>query len=258
VKRGAIINPGRLAAAPPVNRARFGAVVHTTNRAAIRESMLSFPDYRNGRLDGTAEDPELDICTCAALPVAAALMSAVANGGTPTIPWAPQQNILDLFGAVAGLPPDATLDQLAALQGLDPIDVLKHVVANGFDLGLQAPLVPMAGAINATDQSAIADGLGAGPLYSAVTLRQADEDAMAAGRVLDVVATPGGVVGGHMLVPFYDDGSVVWIATYGGWVSATWAWVMARGAAHFLLRWEPPVMPAGIDLGVVGGEAWAL
>jgi hypothetical protein len=252
MKRGAILNPARVVRAPRADRSRFGAVSHATSRAAIREAIPTFPDYRNGRLDRPEEPPELEDCTCAAVPVNAVLTSAIANGGSPTIPWAPQSSVFGLFGTVAGLSPGATLDQLAAVQGLDPMDVLKRLVVAGFDIGGQAPLVPLAGAVDPDD---VLIALSAAPLYSAVTLYQADEDAMVAGQILDVATTPGAIVGGHMLVPFSLEKGIIWIATYGGWIRVTPEWLTARAVAHFLLHWEPPVLPAGIDLGV-GTAGW--
>lgn len=258
MRAGAILPaPHRLAQAPTADRTRYGSPAGgACDRTALRDAMPSYPCYRNGSISGGAVTlPELSDCTCASLMTAAVLASAV-NGAA--IPWAPEPLITGLFGAVAGVPED----QLAAVSGLDPLDVLRHVVVNGFGVGLQAPLVPRAGQIDATDRAAIADGIRAVPLWSAVALRQADEDALATGAVLDVAATPGRSVGGHMLVLVGfagpGDADQVLIATYGGWASATWPWIMERGVAHFLLHWEPPVAPAGTDLGCAGSEGWAL
>lgn len=222
------------------------------NRDAIRAAIPSFPDYLNGNLQNKPDPFEVGDCTCAAFVDGMVLTSALTSGGQATIPWPAQDDVLSLFASVGGVDPKtATPEQLEAIPGLDPVDVLQFVMQNGFPVK-GGPVVPKAWALGPQDQTAVQKALKVGVLYSAVMLHEADEEALQAGGPLVVTNDPGDIVGGHMITPFeIDDNNVLWIATYGGWVPSTLAWLMARGSAHFLLGWEPPVTPAAQDFGAV-------
>jgi hypothetical protein len=96
-------------------------------------------------------------------------------------------------------------------------------------------------------------------VYLGVDLYARDMDALAAGRLLDAVpgVDPGPLDGGHM-TGLWDypgglgDEAPVRVPTYGALAPATWRWVLARAREAYVVRFPPPVMPAGVDVGVDG------
>lgn len=255
----AILNPKRLMAAPRLDVAKLvGAAA--VNRDAIREAIPSFPDYLNGNIDGIPEPVSIGDCTCAAFADNVVLASAVASNNQATIPWPPQQQILNLFAEVAGLPDGTSPTVLEQVPGLDPVDVIQHVMDVGFQVS-GSLVVPKAAALPPQDQSAVQNALAATVLYSAVLLHEGDEDqlAMPEGQgYLTTTYAAGAAVGGHMITPFsLEANGDVWIATYGGWIRSTIGWLMARGSAHFVLSWEPPVTPAVQNFGACDPWDWA-
>ena len=170
----------------------------------------------------------------------------------------------EFYGRSIGMA-GATMTQLSATNGADPLDVLKCAITTGFDVLPQGVLVPRPGVVDLGNRGAILAGIRAAGLYTAVTLDQRDEDDMLNGRILDLGGARGNPIGGHMLYRFDapagtdDDNAPITIVTYGGVIRATMRWRLARAVVSLLLHWEPPVMPAGSDVGVDAGAAnvWA-
>lgn len=253
----AILNHKRLIAAPRVDVGSLVKAANVVSRDAIRASIPSFPDYLNGRLVGAQDPIEIGDCTCAAFADNLVLSSAIANNGVPAVPWPAQDEVLNLYAEVAGLPDGTSVAALAEVPGLDPVDVLQHVMTDGFVVNGET-VFPTAGALPPQDQDSVEKALALTCLYSAVTLHEGDEEELqGSSGYLTTDYTPGAVTGGHMITPFsIESNGDVWIATYGGWIRATIGWLMARGAAHFVIGWEPPVTPTTQDFGTPDEEGW--
>lgn len=127
--------------------------------------------------------------------------------------------------------PGATMAQLAATDGSDPLAVLALAQTQGWDIGLQAPLVPSYG-IGESLQDSIARIVGvAGACMLAVTLYDSDMRAQANGQPW-TDAPSGAEAGRHMIAACGYAGLAptdpLSIATWGTWQPAWWGWLMPR------------------------------
>lgn len=253
--------PEAIAATPVVDHAKLAAVALP---ATNRDNLLGdwqIGDYYNGTLAPGALTPEMPDCTSAAL-ADAAIGASLIFGGDQIIIEA--DAVPEFYGRSIGMA-GATMTQLSATNGADPLDVLKCAITTGFDVLPQGVLVPRPGVVDLGNRGAILAGIRAAGLYTAVTLDQRDEDDMLNGRILDLGGARGNPIGGHMLYEFDapvgtdDDNAPITIVTYGGVIRATMRWRLARAVVSLLLHWEPPVMPAGSDVGVDAGavNVWA-
>lgn len=256
MKTGAIFPPlATLATAPQL---LAGAVLNERcDRTAIldRWQQDGIADYRNGSIIGAAvQQPELDDCTIAALAHAA---EGAARVFCPSEGLPPMQEaaVLALFATLGGT------ENLPAIPGLNPLDVLRHTARHGLDIGQQAPVVPFPSLVDVTSVGAMAGVIDrCGGMYGAFRLYQADMDAMSTGAILDTAAAPGSLVGGHMMLCFdFPEGirprDRVRVVTYDGVVWATWRWLLARAYCGFGLRWEAPIT-APDTLEIAGAEGW--
>lgn len=261
MRAGCIIpTPQAIATVPTVNHVHLmaAALSDKIDRSKVLADW-QIGDFWNGTLTGGLQ-PETPDCTTAALADVAIGTALILTGVQPTVVPA---RVPAFYGRSIGMP-GATLDQLAATDGADPLAVLKCAVATGFDVLPQGELVPYPNRVDLS-RGGLLSGLRRACLYTAVTLDQRDEQDMLAGRVLDLGGTRGNIVGGHMWCEVdapsgvEDDTAPVRIVTYGGVVQTTVRWRLARAAASFLLHWEPPITPAGVDLGVdvAAAQGWA-
>lgn len=149
------------------------------------------------------------------------------GGGDIEVPTAA---IEALYARAIGMP-GATEAQLAATDGSDPLVVMALAGSQGWDVGLQAPLVPSYGVGEGTQASIAGPIEDVGAVMLAVTLYEADMTYQAEGFPwLD--APTGEIAGGHMIAAcgysaLVPEGRLS-IATWGAWQQASWSWLMPR------------------------------
>ena len=216
-------DPAALARAPQLGQyaAAWGAPPPQLDRDAIAYAPRL---YRNDTL------PD---CTAAGLANAADAQAALNGLGAVNID---EQHVMNFYGACVGCADPA---QLAATDGARELDVLSYQARNGFDVGLQAPLVADCATFDPQNRGLLANvmaHLGSG--YLGVALATADRAAAEPGGVWDTNTPAGagdstpGSWGLHCLLCWSYDGlgdtDVVKLATWGGLQSATWRWVASR------------------------------
>lgn len=143
--------------------------------------------------------------------------------------------------------PAATLAQLAATEGADPLAVVETAQTSGFDVGGQVRLVPDF-AILPPARTTLANGMvRSGSVMLALTLYAEDMDNFQNGKPWVLVGDPGPAEGGHMVAAVSYDGlqetGNVQIATWGVWKSASWEWVQARLRLALVTGWRQLVPP---------------
>ena len=149
------------------------------------------------------------------------------GGGDIEVPTAA---IKALYARAIGMP-GVTEAQLAATDGSDPLVVMGLAGSQGWDVGLQAPLVPSYGVGEGTQASIAGPIADVGAVMLAVTLYEADMTYQAEG--FPWVDPPSGeIAGGHMIAgcgysALVSEGRLT-LATWGAWQQASWSWLMPR------------------------------
>lgn len=232
--------------------ARLGCLPHDPDKAARLRAMRYGTQMPPASLPRAEWQPclwdndTLPNCTAVSLGHAArAWCRRIEGPGNDMSIAAP---FIDRLYAEAIGQPGATLAQLAATEGADPLAVVETAQTSGFDVGGQVRLVPDF-AILPTARTEMANGIArCGSVMLALTLYAADMDAAAAGKPWVPGGDPGPAVGGHMVAAVSYDGlqdtENVQIATWGNWKSASWEWVLARLRLALVTGWRQLVPPA--------------
>jgi hypothetical protein len=136
---------------------------------------------------------------------------------------------LAFFARVAACPD--TPEAIAAVDGLELLDVLEMAQRVGFDVGAQAPLVPDFSAIHLPDEAAIQDAIATkGSAYIGVKLYEADMQPGAAW--VGGLANAGAFIGGHCILQTWDG-----VATWGEILTPDQEWLMSRMDEAYALTW---------------------
>lgn len=230
-------DPVEIARAPSLAAHRFAAMAPPP---ILNRNMVDFTPglYRNDVL------PD---CTAAGLANAMGMVAAL-NGFT----IAENPDAIPAFYArCVGC--ENTDAAMIATDGAVALDVLKLQLTTGFDVGQQIPMVGKFGTLPKS-KSVIASAINTfGHSYMGVSLRERD---MERAPLWDVVEgrDDGAVVGGHLIVGWdylaLSDEAPLRVATWGGWQSATWAWLLARLNEAYALVWRQLAGPSGISLSI--------
>lgn len=257
--------PEHVAAVPLARPQAAGELTDIIAQRSRIASIWTPPQYHNGSINGDVTQlPAWNDCVVAAL-YHAPVLAALALGGV-RLPDAPDAEVRATFAAAAGMP-GATDEHLAQVPGLDPLPVLQRAVTHGVWLDYQqpAPVVPLVGRV-ALDRQTIVDAIvSAGCIFGAFNIYEADDAALSAGSTLGAMGDArGALIGGHAMLAHIppatlNDSAVVGICTYNSAaVTMTLGAFMDRLQAAYALLWEPPVVPALVDMGVDAGavRAW--
>lgn len=167
--------------------------------------------------------------TCVAVAFANAVRASVRYLGGGDI-QVPTGAIEALYARAIGMP-GATEAQLAATDGSDPLVVLALAASQGWDVGLQAPLVPAYGVGDGTQASIAGTIEDVGAVMLAVTLYANDMQMQANG--FPWLDPPSGAAAGRHMIAACGYSALVpegrlTVATWGAWQQASWSWLMPR------------------------------
>jgi hypothetical protein len=211
-------DPARLAAVPP----HVMAATAPAPAELPRDGLVWTPTLcKNGTLP---------TCVVAALDNSARVWALLQGFDLPT----DEAALLAFFAACASCA--NTEAAIAATDGLVFLDALERAAVGGFDIGLQAPLVPSFRAINTASAAAFRDAISAsGSALIGVTLYQADVQPGAVWRGgLDSV---GPVDGGHAICGWRYTAADFGMATWGDTEVADDAWLLSRVAEAYSVTW---------------------
>lgn len=224
-------DPAKLATLPP---ARFGAV--------LAPAAIPCPTWQP-QMWGNDTLPN---CTAVALGNAARAWAHSQEAEDVAID---QAHVDALYAAAIGMP-GATLEQLAATDGADPLAVTEQAQARGWDIGGQTPLVPDFATVAPNNWGIMLGLARTGGVMCALTLYAEDMDAFQSGK--DWTAAPSGPVeGGHMVCIGAGDAQGAFLATWGTWQRASWDWIGARLRLALITGWRQ-LIPAGAAYRWVG------
>ena len=179
-------------------------------------------------------------CTVAGL-ANSAIAQGVVRSAPPVITDGTPQS---LYAIVIGMP-GATEDQINATDGAIAMDVLDFAAVNGFDVGGQAPLVPVQRFPIWNTREAIAGAMcdeRTVVAYLGIRLYERDMATIGQGPLTAAVADSGALVGGHVLLAWdYPTGlrdyNLVTLLTWAARQPASWAWLMERLDEAHGLEW---------------------
>jgi hypothetical protein len=218
-----------------VPRHTFGAFAPLAPPSLDRSAVLFTPQMY--------ENDTLPDCTAVAYANAARAVAALNHYNLavdpPTVPA--------FYGAVLGHPPD-----LAATDGAAMLDVLDYQDAHGMDIGPQR-LSAHFGAVDAKNRHALAASLDRfGPGYWGVVLRERDLDTAGLGQ-WTISRDDGEIVDRHAVMAWDYTGlgnaDTVRLGTWGGWIPASWGWVLLRIEEAYSLFWRQLATASGYYLG---------
>jgi len=196
--------------------------------AAAAPIPAAYPDASDAWVPTLANNTVLPTCTVAGLANSARRWAAAQGFDLPVV----DQKLYNLYAAVAGCQP--TQDSIAATDGLNMLDLLQHVAANGFDYGAPGPMSLTTFRINVADLQAVRAAIfGRRSAYVGIRLYQCD---MVAGAVWRGAPT-GPEEGLHCLVPWLFRPGQFSDATWGETIDCDDAWLAARIEEGYALAW---------------------
>lgn len=176
------------------------------------------------------ENLTLPTCIVAALTNSARVWALLKGFDLPVA----EPSLLAFYAATC--PCTDSMAAIAATDGLIFLDALERAASQGFDIGLQAPLVPEFRAIDISDAGAIRDAIyAAGSALVGVTLRQADVQPGAAWR--GGLDGAGAEAGGHAICGWRYGRADFGLATWGDTEEADDAWLLSRISEAYAVRW---------------------
>jgi hypothetical protein len=188
---------------------------------------------------------DLADCTCAGLANSLTAQGVIRSAPPVIAAGKPQA----LYAAVLGIP-GATEQQLEATDGLVIMDVLDYVTTNGFDVGEQAPMVPIQRFVVHNARESIAGVMCNEPTtvgYLGIRIYSKDMATIGQGPWTAKIAGSGDIVSGHCLLSWdyagLGDDDLVTLLTWGGRQPATWGWLMERLDESHAMEW-PQLAPA--------------
>lgn len=226
----------------------FGRLPHHPERLARALASAPAPAMYRYQLDRSTTDPLPRMwgndtgptCTVAGLANSAIAQGVVRSAPPVIADGAPQA----LYATVIGMP-GATEAQIDATDGAVAMDILDFAAVNGFDVGGQAPLVPIQRFPIWNTREAIAGAMcdeRTVVAYLGIRLYQRDMDTIGQGPLTAAVADSGALLGGHVLLSWdypvgLRDDNLTTLITWANRQPASWTWLMERLDEAHALEW---------------------